>query len=356
MANSDIHPLEKLLAERIVFLDGAMGTMIQRHKLEEEDFRGERFADHQSPLKGNNDILCFTRPNIIRDIHLDYFRAGSDMVETNTFSSTSIGQTDYHLETIAYELNVAAAKLAREAAEIAMQEEEGRICMVAGALGPTNRTASLSPDVNRPEYRNTSFDELVQAYSEQVEGLLDGEVDVILIETIFDTLNAKAAIFATQAVFESKGTRLPILISGTITDQSGRTLSGQTTGAFWNSIRHAKPLCVGMNCALGADLMRPYIEELSQIANTNVSCYPNAGLPDPLSPTGYPEGPEDTARALDGFAKDGLVNLVGGCCGTTPDHIAAIRKQLQQYPARTIPKVQPTLRLSGLEPLNASAV
>ena len=282
--------------------------------------------------------------------------AGADIVETNTFSGTSIGQADYHLESIVYELNVVAAQLAREAAELTMNEDNSRQCFVAGSIGPTNRTASLSPDVNRPEFRNTSFDELVAAYSEQTEALMEGKVDLILIETIFDTLNAKAAIFAAEEVFEKKQQRLPVIISGTITDQSGRTLSGQTTGAFWNSVRHAKPLCIGMNCALGADLMRPYIEELARIADTYVSCYPNAGLPDPLSPTGYPEGPEDTADALEKFAQANLLNLVGGCCGTTPQHIAAIHKRLKKYPARKIPQIQATLRLSGLEALNAATV
>lgn len=343
-----------LLSERIVFLDGAMGTTIQRYKLQEADFRGERFADLEKDPKGNNDLLTITRPDIIRDIHLAFYRAGSDIVETNTFSATSIAQADYGLESLAYELNVESAKLARSAADEVMKEQLGRECFVAGAFGPTNRTASLSPDVNRPEYRNVTFNELKDAYLEQARGLFDGGVDVFLIETIFDTLNAKAAIFAVEEFFEDMTERLPVMISGTITDQSGRTLSGQTTEAFWNSVRHSKPLCVGMNCALGADLMRPYIEELSRIAECNVSCYPNAGLPDPLSPTGYPEGPADTAGHLEGFAKDGLLNLVGGCCGTTPDHIAKIHEVLSQHPKREIPVIEPALRLSGLEPLTIS--
>lgn len=346
--------LQALLRQRLVFLDGAMGTMIQRHKLDEDDFRGERFKDHPHPLKGNNDLLSLTRPDIIRGIHAAYYRAGSDIVETNTFSATSIAQADYGLEALAYELNVASARLAREAADAVTGEQPERECFVAGALGPTNRTASLSPDVNRPEFRNVTFEELVAAYTEQIRGLVDGGADILLVETIFDTLNAKAALFAVDAFQEGRAERLPVMISGTITDQSGRTLSGQTTEAFWNSVRHARPLCIGMNCALGADLMRPYIEELSRIADTHVSCYPNAGLPDPLSETGYPEGPEDTARALEDFAKDGLLNLVGGCCGTTPDHIAAIRRVLSPYEPRSVPKVAPALRLSGLEPLTIS--
>ncbi len=342
--------LVALLNERIVFLDGAMGTMIQRHKLCEEDFRGERFKDHPSDLKGNNDLLTLTRPDIIRDIHLAYYRAGSDIVETNTFSATTIAQADYGLESLAYELNVESAKLAREAADI-VAKEESRECFVAGALGPTNRTASLSPDVNRPEFRNVTFEELGAAYQEQARGLIDGGADVLLIETIFDTLNAKAAIFAIDELLEEAKEHPPVLISGTITDQSGRTLSGQTTEAFWNSVRHARPLSVGMNCALGADLMRPYIEELANITDCYVSCYPNAGLPDPLSPTGYPEGPSDTAGSLQSFATDGLVNLVGGCCGTTPDHIAKIREVLSQFKPRKLHDIKPALRLSGLEPL-----
>lgn len=340
-----------LAQERILFLDGAMGTMIQRHKLEEADFRGDRWADYDQPLKGNNDLLTLTRSDIIQDIHLAYYRAGSDIVETNTFSGTTIAQADYGLESVAYELNVESARLAKAAAETVMAEDPERKCYVAGAMGPTNRTASLSPDVNRPEFRNVTFERLAEAYGEQARGLLEGGADILMVETIFDTLNAKAAIFALEELFETLPKRPPVFISGTITDQSGRTLSGQTTEAFWNSIRHARPVSVGMNCALGADLMRPYIEELSHLADCNVSCYPNAGLPDPLSPTGYPEGPEDTAACLEGFAKDGLLNIVGGCCGTTPEHIAKIREIISQYPPRTIPEIAPALRLSGLEPL-----
>lgn len=337
--------------ERILFLDGAMGTTIQRYKLSEEDFRGQRWADYEKSLQGNNDLLSLTRPDIIKDIHLAYFRAGSDIVETNTFSSTTIAQADYGLESVAYELNVASARLAKEAANEVMAENPERQCYVAGAIGPTNRTASLSPDVNRPEYRNVTFEVLAETYGQQARGLLEGGADILMVETIFDTLNAKAAIFALEELFEELPARPPVFISGTITDQSGRTLSGQTTEAFWNSIRHARPLSVGMNCALGADLMRPYIEDLARLADCNVSCYPNAGLPDPLSPTGYPEGPEDTAKALEGFARDGLLNIVGGCCGTTPEHIAKIHEVISPYPPRQLPEPQPALRLSGLEPL-----
>lgn len=354
--------LQKLLQERIVFLDGAMGTNIQRYKLTEADFRGERFKDYPTDIKGNNDLLVLSRPDVIEGIHLAFLRAGADIVETNTFSDTVIAQADYFsdetlkpygitLRQFVHELNVEAAKLARRAADT-VEAEQGRPCWVAGAVGPTNKTLSMSRDVNDPGKREVTFVQVKDAYLEQIAGLVEGGADLILIETIFDTLNAKAAIFAYEEYFEDKAERLPLMISGTITDQSGRTLSGQTTEAFWNSVRHARPLTIGMNCALGADLMRPYIEELSRVAETYVSCYPNAGLPDPLSPTGFPEGPADTARAVEGFAKDGLVNLLGGCCGTTPDHIGAIAKTAAKYPPRKIPSVPPALRLSGLEPLN----
>lgn len=344
--------LQALLSERIVFLDGAMGTMIQQHKLTEESYRGERFRDHGQDLQGNNDLLTLTQPQIIADIHRAFLQAGSDIIETNTFSGTRIAQADYGLEDLVPDLNRESAKLARSVAEGVAKDEPGRKIWVAGAIGPTNRTASLSPDVNRPDYRNTSFDELVENYREQAEALLEGGVDILLVETIFDTLNAKAALFAIDLVMEARPERVPVMISGTITDQSGRTLSGQTTGAFWNSLRHARPLSIGMNCALGADLMRPYIEELSRIADCHVSCYPNAGLPDPLSPTGYPEGPDDTAGHLEDFAESGLLNIVGGCCGTTPGHIAAIRRRLSGFAPREIPKVAAGLCLSGLEAFN----
>ncbi len=344
--------LEALLEKRIVFLDGAMGTMIQQHKLGEEDFRGERFKDHTHSLKGNNDLLVFSRPDIIGDIHYAFLEAGADIIETNTFSATSIGQADYALESVVYDLNRTAAELARSTVERFKKDHPKRECFVAGSIGPTNRTASMSPDVNRPEFRNTSFDQLVEAYTEQLRGLVDGGVDLFLVETIFDTLNAKAALFAIDQFLEDRAERIPVMISGTITDQSGRTLSGQTTEAFWNSLRHAKPFSIGMNCALGADMMRPYIEELSRIADCYVSCYPNAGLPDPLSPTGYPEGPSDTAGYLNDFAEAGLLNIVGGCCGTTPGHIAAIVKRLSGYAPRKRPQALDATRLSGLEPFN----
>tara|TARA_B100001248_G_scaffold262738_1_gene262095 strand:+ start:10928 stop:14635 length:3708 start_codon:yes stop_codon:yes gene_type:complete len=343
--------LEKLLAQRIVFLDGAMGTMVQQHKLEEADFRAERFKNHPKDLKGNNDLLCLTQPDIIREIHTQNLEAGADIIETNTFNATSISQADYALENIVPELNRAAARLAREAADAFMAQHSGKTCFVAGALGPTNRTASLSPDVNNPAYRNVTFTELADAYFEQIEALVAGGVDILLPETTFDTLNLKAAIFAIERFFDQQPTRLPVMLSITITDASGRTLSGQTVEACWNAIRHAKPISVGINCALGAAEMRPYIQDLSKHADCAVSCYPNAGLPNPLSETGYDETPEDTAAHLEVMAQEGLLNLAGGCCGTTPDHIRAIVETLSKYPARKIPTLTPTLRLSGLEAL-----
>ncbi|MFP6901742.1 MAG: methionine synthase [Opitutales bacterium] len=342
--------LQALMRRRIVFLDGAMGTMIQRHKLAEEDFRGDLFKGHDRELKGNNDLLCLTRPDLVRDIHRSYFEAGSDVVETNTFSGTTIAMADYGLEEVVHDLNFAAAKLAREAADEIMTKDPNRPCFVAGAIGPTNRTTSLSPDVNDPAKRNVTFDELVVAYRQQAKALVEGGVDLLLPETTFDTLNLKAALFAIEDLFDELGQRLPVIVSITITDASGRTLSGQTTEACWNSILHAKPLCVGVNCALGADAMRPYVQTLSKIANCPVHCYPNAGLPNPLAPTGYDEKPEDTAISLESFARENLLNLAGGCCGTTPEHIAAIVEKLSDCAPREIPQVEPALRLSGLEP------
>ncbi|MCB0414564.1 MAG: homocysteine S-methyltransferase family protein, partial [Bdellovibrionales bacterium] len=321
--------LESLVNQRLVFLDGAMGTMIQRYKLTEEDYRGELFKDHHKDLKGNNDLLSLTRPDIIKEIHRQYYDAGSDIVETNTFSATSIGQKDYDLPSVAYDLNVASAKIAKEVANDIMLKDSKRKCFVAGSLGPTNVTASLSPDVNDPGYRAVTFDQLVDAYYEQTKGLIDGGVDLLIVETIFDTLNAKACLFAIEKFFDQHHERLPVMISVTITDASGRTLSGQTIAAFWHSVRHAKPFSVGINCALGAKEMRPYIEELSQIADCYISCYPNAGLPNPLSDTGYDELPQDTAEFLTDFAESKFINLVGGCCGTTPDHIQAIYNHLK---------------------------
>jgi len=350
---SDRHAqLYALMERRILILDGAMGTMIQSHKLSEDDYRGERFAHHPRDLKGNNDLLVLTQPHLVREIHGQYLAAGADVIETNTFNSTSVAQADYGLESLVPELNREAARLARGVADEFAARDHGRLRFVAGALGPTNRTASISPDVNDPGARAVNFDELRGAYAEAVRGLIEGGVDMLLIETIFDTLNAKAAIFAIEEVFDEKGLRLPVIVSGTITDASGRTLSGQTSEAFWNSIRHARPFAVGLNCALGAQLMRPYIEELSKVADTYTSAYPNAGLPNPLAPTGYDETPEQTAGFLLDFAKSGFVNLAGGCCGTTPEHIRAIAQALEGVAPRKVPAIERRTRLSGLEPLN----
>ena len=325
--------LPAILAQRIAILDGAMGTMIQRYKLTEADFRGARFTDHPKDLKGNNDLLQLTRPDVIREIHEQYLAAGADIVETNTFGATSVAQDDYGLGAFARELNVAAAKLAREACDKFASADKPRF--VAGALGPTPKTASISPDVNDPAARNVTFDELKAAYYEQASGLLEGGCDLFLVETIFDTLNAKAAIFALDELMDDTGERLPVIVSGTVTDASGRILSGQTVSAFWHSVRHAKPIAIGLNCALGATLMRPYIEELSRVAgDTYVSCYPNAGLPNPMSETGFDETPEITGSLLEEFAKAGFLNIAGGCCGTTPDHIAAIAQKVGRYKPR----------------------
>ncbi|MGE4240167.1 homocysteine S-methyltransferase family protein [Ramlibacter sp.] len=326
--------LPALLEKRIAILDGAMGTMIQRFKLTEADYRGERFKDHHKDLKNNGDLLVLTRPDVIRDIHEGYLAAGADILETNTFGATAIAQGDYDLAPLAREMNVAAAKLAREAADKFSTPDRPRF--VAGALGPTPRTASISPDVNDPGARNVDFEELRASYYEQVEGLVEGGSDLLLVETIFDTLNAKAALFAIDEFFEKSGERLPLIISGTVTDASGRILSGQTVTAFWYSVRHARPLAVGLNCALGAALMRPYIQELHRAApETFISCYPNAGLPNPMSDTGFDETPDVTSRLLREFAEEGLVNIVGGCCGTTPDHIGAIAQAVAPLAARS---------------------
>lgn len=326
--------LPALLAQRIAIIDGAMGTMIQRYKLGEADFRGTRFSAHGKDLKGNNDLLVLTRPDVIREIHDQYLAAGADLIETNTFGATSIAQEDYGLGEIAREMNVAAARIAKEAALAASTPDHPRF--VAGALGPTPRTASISPDVNDPGARNVSFDQLRDAYREQAEGLLEGGCDLFLVETIFDTLNAKAAIFALDELMEATGERLPVIISGTVTDASGRILSGQTVGAFWHSVRHARPLAIGLNCALGAALMRPYIEELSRLAaDTFISCYPNAGLPNPMSETGFDETPPVTGALMEEFAKSGFLNIAGGCCGTTPAHIAEIAQRVSKYRPRT---------------------
>ncbi len=327
--------LPEILKNRIMILDGAMGTMVQRFKLNEAQFRGERFKDFHKDIKGNNELLSLTRPDIIRDIHEGYLAAGADMVETNTFGATTVAQADYDMQDLAKEMNLASAKLARAACDKFSTPDKPRF--VAGALGPTPKTASISPDVNDPGARNVSFEELRAAYYEQVEALVEGGSDLLLVETIFDTLNAKAALFAIDEYFEARGECLPIIISGTVTDASGRILSGQTVTAFWHSIRHAEPLAVGLNCALGAALMRPYIQELAKVAgDTYISCYPNAGLPNPMAETGFDETPEVTSRLLHEFAAEGLVNIVGGCCGTTPEHIVAIGQQVFKLPPRLL--------------------
>jgi 5-methyltetrahydrofolate--homocysteine methyltransferase len=340
--------LEKAASERILIIDGAMGTMIQQYKLGEGHYRGERFQDHSKDIKGNNDLLVLTQPEIIEEIHGKYLRAHADIIETNTFNAQRISLADYHMEDLAYEMNVEAAKLARNAADAWTKKTPEKPRFVAGAVGPTNRTASISPNVNDPGYRNVNFDELRDAYKEQVRGLIDGGSDIILIETIFDTLNAKAAGFATLEVFEEKDLELPIMISGTITDRSGRTLSGQTAEAFWYSMRHLKPFSIGLNCALGAELMRPYIAELSHVADVRISAYPNAGLPNAMGE--YDENPHDMACKIEPWLADGLINVVGGCCGSTPDHIAHIASHAKKYEPRKLTKVEPRLRLSGLEP------
>lgn len=327
--------LPAILEQRIAILDGAMGTMIQRFKLTEADYRGERFKDHPKDLKNNSDLLVLTRPDVIRDIHEGYLAAGADIIETNTFGANALAQDDYGLGHLSREMNLAAARLAREATDKFSTPDKPRF--VAGALGPTPRTASISPDVNDPAARNVDFEQLRAAYYEQVQGLVEGGVDLLLVETIFDTLNAKAALFAMDEYFENSGERLPLIISGTVTDASGRILSGQTVTAFWYSVRHARPLAIGLNCALGAALMRPYIQELNRVApDVFISCYPNAGLPNPMSETGFDETPEVTSRLLHEFAAEGLVNIVGGCCGTTPEHIAAIGDAVRPVPTRTV--------------------
>jgi 5-methyltetrahydrofolate--homocysteine methyltransferase len=347
--------LREILSRRIMILDGAMGTMIQQYKLTEQDYRGERFKDFAAPagerelfVKGNNELLTLTQPHVIQEIHEQYLAAGADIVETNTFGATKVAQDDYHMAHLVYEMNVEAARLARSACDKYSTPDKPRF--VAGALGPTPKTASISPDVNDPAARNVTFDQLVAAYLEQTRGLVEGGADILMVETIFDTLNCKAALFAIDSFFEETGTRLPIMISGTVTDASGRILSGQTVSAFWNSVRHARPLTIGLNCALGATLMRPYAEELARIADTYVCIYPNAGLPNPMSDTGFDEKPQDTSSLLKEFAESGFVNIAGGCCGTTPPHIQAIAEEVQGIAPRKIPDVPVATRLSGLEP------
>jgi len=339
--------LRQSARERILVIDGAMGTMIQRHKFSEADYRGARFKDWHRDVKGNNDLLVLTQPDVIRDIHAQYFAAGADIVETNTFNAQVISMADYGMEELSYEINVAAARLACEARDAAMKADPSRTLFVAGAVGLTNGTASISPDVNNPGYRNVSFDELRSAYKDQVKALIEGGSDIILIETIFDTLNAKAAGVATLEAFDETGVELPIMISSTITDRSGRTLSGQTPTAFWYSMRHLKPFAIGLNCALGADLMRPHLAEIAGVADTLVSAYPNAGLPNAMGE--YDETPDDMACQIEAWAKDGLVNIVGGCCGSTPEHVAHVGAHVAKFPPRTIPTIPPKMRLSGLE-------
>jgi 5-methyltetrahydrofolate--homocysteine methyltransferase len=343
-----IAALKKAAAERILIIDGAMGTMIQRHKLAEADYRGKRFANHGKDVKGNNDLLVLTQPKIIYDIHEQYLAAGADIIETNTFNAQRISMADYAMEDLSYEINVEAAKIARAAADAWTEKTPDKPRFVAGAVGPTNRTASISPDVGNPGFRNVTYDELRDAYAEQIRGLIKGGVDIILIETIFDTLNAKAAGFATLDVFDELGVTLPIIISGTITDRSGRTLSGQTPEAFWYSMRHLKPFAIGLNCALGAEAMRPFLAELAHVADTLISAYPNAGLPNAMGE--YDETPHDMACQIEPWAADGILNIVGGCCGSTPEHIAHVRTHVEKYPPRQVPKVAQKMRLSGLEP------
>lgn len=326
-----------LLPQRILVLDGAMGTMIQRYKLEEEDFRKGWFDNHPSPLKGNNDLLSLTRPDIIKEIHRQYFEAGADIVETNTFSGTWIAQADYELQSAVYDINYHGAKIAREVADEFTRENPGKPRFVAGSIGPTNRTASISPDVNDPGFRGISFDELVHAYKEQVNALMDGGVDILLVETVFDTLNAKAALYAIDEVYGQRNTKLPIMVSGTITDQSGRTLTGQTTDAFLVSVQHMPLLSIGLNCALGADMMRPYLHILSTEAPFGVSAHPNAGLPNEFGQ--YDETPEIMGKQIERFLQEGLINIIGGCCGTTPDHIRVMAELAAKFPPRKIPQL-----------------
>ena len=341
-------PLRALFASRIAILEGPKGTLVQARQLTEADFRGERFRHHSHDLRGDNDLLCLTQPALVEEFHRQYIEAGADLVSTNTFNGTRISQADYQTESSAAELNRAAAEICVRAARWGTAQFQRRI-FVAGTLGPTNRTLSMSPDVNRPDYRAVTWAQVVAAYAEQARALIQGGVDALLVETIFDTLNAKAALFAIEGVFDELGVRLPVMISGTITDASGRTLSGQTIAAFDKSIRHARPFSVGLNCALGARQMRPYIEELAGLAECFVTCYPNAGLPNAFG--GYDETPADMAAVLAEFADAGFVNLVGGCCGSTPDHIRAIAAAVRGKKPRALPAAAPALRLSGLEPL-----
>ena len=348
-----IEALKAAAKERILILDGSWGVMIQRRELTEEDFRGERFRDHNMPQKGNNDLLILTRPDVIADLHDQYYAAGADISETNTFSSTAIGQADYGMEAAVRDLNFEGAKIAREVADRWTEKEPEKPRFVAGSIGPTNRTLSLSPDVNDPGYRAVTFDQVYGAYKEQARALHEGGVDIFLVETIFDTLNAKAAIKAILDLQDEGYEPLPLWISGTITDRSGRTLSGQTAEAFWNSVRHARPFAVGLNCALGADLMRPHIAEIARVADTLVAAFPNAGLPNAMGQ--YDEQPDQTAGHLHEWAQSGLVNILGGCCGTTPDHIRHVAEAVAGVKPRAVPERPTAMRLSGLEPFEVVA-
>ena len=348
MSSDKQHALLDAAAKRILILDGAMGTMIQEHKLEEEDYRGKEFADWHCDVKGNNDLLAITQPRIIYDIHCAYLEAGADIIETNTFNATTIAMADYDMEAQSKDINIAAAKLARKACDEFSAKTPDKPRYVAGVLGPTNRTASISPDVNDPGKRNVTFDELVEAYIESTEALLEGGADIILIETIFDTLNAKAAVFGVETVFDKRGSRVPVMVSGTITDASGRTLSGQTAEAFYYSMRHVTPLSMGLNCALGPDLLRQYVDEISNIAECLVSAHPNAGLPNEFGE--YDLGAEEMAKHIKEWAQSGLVNIVGGCCGSTPEHIRAMADAVEGVAPRKVPHFEPKMRLSGLEP------
>ncbi|WP_088343128.1 MULTISPECIES: homocysteine S-methyltransferase family protein [Rhodomicrobium] len=343
-----IEALKAAAAERILILDGAMGTEIQGYRLGEADYRGARFADWPSDIKGNNDLLVLTQPEIIRSIHEAYLEAGADIIETNTFNAQAISMADYGMESLSYEINLEAARIARAAADAWTAKTPDRPRFVAGAIGPTNRTASLSPDVNNPGFRNVTFDALVAAYSEQTRALIEGGVDAVMIETVFDTLNAKAAGFAVLETFEATGVTLPIMISGTITDLSGRNLSGQTPEAFWYSMRHLRPFSVGLNCSFGAEALRPAVAEIAAVASCYVSAYPNAGLPNAMGE--YDETPHEMACKMEDWARDGLLNIVGGCCGSTPAHIAHIREHVEKYAPRKLARVEPKMRLSGLEP------
>ena len=348
------HPLAVAFRERILIKDGAMGTLIQAQHLDEAAYRGERLADHHMPLIGNNDILALTQPELLERLHGDFLAAGADILGTNTFTATSVAQADYGAEHLVYELNVEAARIARRAADAATAANPSKPRFVCGAIGPTNKTASLSPDVSDPGARGVTFDELAESYAEQARALLEGGVDALLPETSFDTLNMKAAIVGMEAAFEAHGSRVPIFLSVTIVDRSGRTLSGQTIAAWWNSVKHADPLCVGINCSLGADLMRPYVEELSHLTDRYTHCYPNAGLPNAFG--GYDERPEHTASVLREFAAEGWLNMAGGCCGTMPEHIAAIADAVSPLPPRIPASPEPALRLSGLEPYTVDAL